>query len=287
MIKSSIIAGILTIIFYLVFLFLYLQDVIGELMFLCVLFIGLMVLLLSLFVFRKKCGKKRYISIAVIVLFLLFCYEFLLLGFTTPTHLVNLYVEPTEAIEDSGIFLLPVQVITIRNKKEFEEILTTRKEDVLTITKLNNRMIYGNKNRVILSWFQTTLIEESENNVKKYLGQEDERLNNFFNREQISGDSAGLNLVLSGLYKRGKFINEIPIAVTGAINEKGDVFSVDYIKEKIQTTERSGISFMIVPSENAEEVAKVQNELKTNVEIFDVSSVDEALQIINDLNEKY
>lgn len=147
-------------------------------------------------------------------------------------------------------------------------------------------MIYGNKNRVILSWFQTTLIEESENNVKKFLGQEDEWLNNFFNREQISGDSAGLNLVLSGLYKRGKFINEIPIAVTGAINEKGDVFSVDYIKEKIQTTERSGIPFMIVPSENAEEVAKVQNELKTNVEIFDVSSVDEALQIINDLNEK-
>lgn len=123
MIKSSIIAAILTIIFYLVFLFLYLQDVIGELMFLCVLFIGLMVLLLSLFVFRKK----RYTSIAVIVLFLLFCYEFLLLGLTTPTHLVNLYVEPTEAIEGSGLFLLPVQVITISNKQEFEEILTTRK----------------------------------------------------------------------------------------------------------------------------------------------------------------
>ncbi|ALC85553.1 hypothetical protein AM499_06765 [Bacillus sp. FJAT-22090] len=285
--KSSIVTGILSILFYLVVLLFYLQDVINEWMFLCILFISLITMLLRLIVLRKKNACKGKISIALIILILLFSYEFLLLGYTTPSHLINLYVEPTEAIEDSGIFLLPVQEITIRNKHELKEILTTRNGDVLTITKLNNRKIYGYKNRQILSWFQKALIEESEDNVKKYLGQEDEWLNNFFNREQISGDSAGLNLVLNGLYKRGNFKNEIPIAVTGAINDKGDVFHVEYMKEKIQITERSGIPFMIIPSENAGEVANVQNELKANVEIFDVSNVDEALQIINDLNEKY
>jgi hypothetical protein len=283
--KSKIVAGILTILFYFVFLLLYLQDVINEWVFLSVLFFGLLALLLSLIVFRKKRAIQREISTALILLMLLFSYEFLLLGYTTPSHLINLYVEPTEAIEDSGIFLLPVQVITIRNKHDLEGILTSRNDDVLTMTILNNRKIYGFKNRQILSWFQKALIEESENNVKKYLGQEDEWLNQFFKREQISGDSAGLNLVLNGLYKQGQFKNEIPIAVTGAINEKGDVFPVDYMKEKVQITERASIPFMIIPSGNAEEVAKIQNELKSNVEIFAVSNVDEAIQIINDLNK--
>jgi hypothetical protein len=283
--KSNIVAGILSILFYFVFLLLYLQDVINEWVFLSVLFFGLLALLLSLIVFRKKRASQREISTALILLMLLFSYEFLLLGYTTPSHLINLYVEPTEAIEDSGIFLLPVQVITIRNKHDLEGILTSRNDDVLTMTILNNRKIYGFKNRQILSWFQKALIEESENNVKKYLGQEDEWLNQFFKREQISGDSAGLNLVLNGLYKQGQFKNEIPIAVTGAINEKGDVFPVDYMKEKVQITERASIPFMIIPSGNAEEVAKIQNELKSNVEIFAVSNVDEAIQIINDLNK--
>ncbi|CAG9609162.1 S16 family serine protease [Pseudoneobacillus rhizosphaerae] len=283
--KSNIVAGILSILFYFVFLLLYLQDAINEWVFLSVLFFGLLALLLSLIVFRKKRASQREISTALILLMLLFSYEFLLLGYTTPSHLINLYVEPTEAIEDSGIFLLPVQVITIRNKHDLEEILTSRNDDVLTMTKLNNRKIYGYKNRQILSWFQKALIEESENNVKKYLGQEDEWLNQFFKREQISGDSAGLNLVLNGLYKQGQFKNEIPIAVTGAINEKGDVFPVDYMKEKVQITERASIPFMIIPSGNAEEVAEIQNKLKANVEIFAVSNVDEAIQIINDLNK--
>lgn len=287
--KSNIVTGILSILFYLVFLLLYLQDVINELMFLCLLFIGLIILLLTLIVFRKKRATKQKISIAIIILFLLFCYEFLLLGYITPSHLANLYVEPTEVIEDSGIYLLGVNKLTLSNKHDIEEVLKTQNGDVLTITEVNNRMIYGIKNNQLLLWLhlQKEPIEETEHNVKKYLGQEDEWLSEFFGREQIGGDSAGLSLVLTGLYKRGSLKNQIPIAITGAINEKGDVFPVGYMKEKIQITEKSGIPFMIIPSENAEEVAKLQNELKASGEIFDVSNVDEAIQIINDLNEKH
>ena len=78
----------------------------------------------------------------------------------------------------------------------------------------------------------------------------------------------------------------MPIAVTGAINENGDVFSVGNMKEKIQITEKTGIQFLIIPSQNAEEVTAIQKELKANVEIFDVSHVDEAVQLIQNLNAK-
>ncbi|WP_144510522.1 S16 family serine protease [Bacillus sp. FJAT-22090] len=286
--KLNIITSVLSILFYLVLLLLYLQDVINEWMFLCILFIGIIILLCILIVFRKKRASKRKISMAIIILSLLFSYEFLLLGYTTPSHFMHLYIEPTQALKDSGIYLLGVKKITLHNKQD-EDILTNQNDDILTITKINNRMIYGVKNDQLLLWLhlQKEPIEETEDNVKKYLGLEEEWLSEFFKHEQISGDSAGLGLVLSGLYKRGTLKNRLPIAVTGAINVRGDVLPVGYIKEKIQITEKSGIPFMIIPSENAEEVTKVQNELKTKVEIFDVSNVSEAIQLINDLNEKH
>ncbi|RTQ92927.1 hypothetical protein EKG35_10300 [Lysinibacillus telephonicus] len=46
----------------------------------------------------------------------------------------------------------------------------------------------------------------------------------------------------------------------------GKGFGVVNIKEKIQITEKTGIPFMIIPSENAEEVTEIQKELKANVE---------------------
>ena len=287
--KSSIVTGILSLLFYFVFLLLYLHDVIDELLFLCILFISLIILFIILFVFRKKSASKRKISIAIVILFLLFSYEFLLLGYITQSHLVNLYVEPTQAIEESGIYLLAVNKITLHNKHDDDEIFTTQYDDALTITKINNRMTYEVKNNQLLLWLHLKKepIDETEHNVKIYLSHENIWLSEFFSREQIGGDSAGLGLALTGLYKRGNIKNQLPIAVTGAINEKGDVFPVGYMKEKMQITEKSGIPFMIIPSENAEEVTKIQNELKTNVEIFPVSSVDEATQLINDLNEKY
>lgn len=257
-------------------------------MFLCILFSGLITFLFIRIIFRKKRTSKRKTSIALLILFFLFSYEFLLLGYTTPSHFANLYVEPTQALKDSGIYMLGVKKVTLRNKHD-EDILTTQNDEVLTITKINNRMIYGVKNRKILLWLhlQNEPIEETEDVVKKYLGQEEKWLIDFFSREQISGDSAGLSLVLTGLHQRGNFENHLRFAVTGAINEKGDVLPVEYMKEKIQITEKAGIPFLIIPSGNAEEVTKVRNELNAKVEIFDVSNVDEAIQIINDLNEKY
>lgn len=49
------------------------------------------------------------------------------------------------------------------------------------------------------------------------------------------------------------------------------------MKEKIQITERSGFPYLIIDRENSEEVAKVQKELHAYAEIYDVSTVGQAL----------
>lgn len=85
----------------------------------------------------------------------------------------------------------------------------------------------------------------------------------------------------------GTFQNHIPIAVTGAINGKGEVKAVGGIKEKIRIVEKSGFQFMIIPSENSKEAETLKKELNTNIQIFDVNHIDEAVKQIYYLNEKY
>lgn len=291
--KSSIVTLIITILFYVVFLFLYLQDIINELIFVCLLFISLIILLLTSILFRKKHAIKRKISIATCIIFLLFCYELPLIGYyTSPTHYAYAYIEPTEAIEGSGIFSIGVNEISIENGKSkpaVEELLINQHIDVLSIIEVNKKIIYGSKNRQILKWLHLEKEHspnEMKENVSLYLGSEDEWLTSFLSRK-IGGDSAGLSLALNGRFKQGDFQNQLSITVTGAINENGDVYGVGNMKEKIQITEKTGIPFMIIPSENAKEVEVIQKEIKTSVEIFDVSHVDEAIQLIQDLNEKY
>ncbi|MBE1554060.1 S16 family serine protease [Sporosarcina limicola] len=290
--KTNIVTGVLSILFYLVFLFLYLQDVINEFIFLFILLISLIILVIIFLVFRKKRVTKRKIAIATFIIFLLFCYELPLIGYyTSPSHFVYAYIEPTVVLEGSEIYSIGVNKLTLENEKSkqaVKELLTKQHVDVLSVFEVNKKNIYGSKNRQILKWLHLQKDhspEEMKENLSLYLGHEDEWLTTFLSRD-IGGDSAGLSLALSGRFKQGDFQNQLPIAVTGAINGNGDVFSVGNMKEKIQITEKSGIPFMIIPSENAEEVTVIQKELKANVEIFDVSHVDEAVQLIHNLNEK-
>lgn len=293
--KSRSVTVILSIIFYLLFLFLYIQDVINELLFLLLLFMSVLMLFISsiilFIVFRKKRVLNRNIAIATSIIFVLFCYELPLIGYTAATHIAYGYLEPVEALEGSRIYSIGVVKLEIskgESKHSVDEMLTKRHIDVLSVIDIDNEITYGVKNRQILTWLhlrKEQSPEETKENVALYLGQEDEWLKTFLNRRNTAGDSAGLSLALSGRFKQGDFNNQFPIAVTGAINENGDVLSVGYLKEKIQITEKAGIPLMIIPSENAEEVAAIQKEIKANVEIFDVTHVDEAIQVIIDFNE--
>jgi len=194
-------------------------------------------------------------------------------------------------VERSGIFIITIGIKTLNNmesKQAVQELLTKEGKDVLTISELTNPMSYKNKNRTLLSWFgQKSPKEKMREDLREYFGKEEQRLTDYFKNDQAIGNSAGLAILLTELMINGTFQNHLPIAVTGAINGKGEVSAVGGIKEKIQIAEKSGFQFMFIPSENSKEAETFQKELNTNIRIFDVNHVDEAVEQINYLNEKY
>lgn len=146
------------------------------------------------------------------------------------------------------------------------------------------------KNETLLQWLKVNSKspkEEMRANLKQYFGKEEQRLTDFFNTDLAEGSSSGLSLLLTELIIRGELQNHLPIAVTGSINGDGDVSAIGLLKEKIQIAEKAGFQFMMIPSENAKEARKIQKELKTKIEIIDVGHVDEAVELINYLNDKY
>lgn len=283
----------LTLLFYLLFLFLYLQDVIDEISYLAILLISLLILSVSILVFRNKRTVRRKMTISLSILFLLFCYELPLIGFAVQSHIADIYYEPSETVERSGIYIIGIGVETLNNmksKQAVQEQLTKEHKDVLTITELTNSMIYTNKNRTLLSWFgldERSQKEKMREDLREYFGKEEQRLTDYFNYDQAQGNSAGLAIILTELIINGDFLNHIPIAVTGAINGKGEVTAVGGIKEKIQIAEKSGFQFIIIPSENGKEAETFQKELHANIRIINVNQVDEAVKQINYLNEEY
>lgn len=147
--NKTVVTCSLSFLFYLLFLILYLQDVINAILFLFILLISLIILLIIFVVFRKKRVIKREIAFATIIIFLLFCYELPLIGYSI-SHLDYAYKEPTEAIEGSRIYSIGVNQLNIKNEKskqEVEELLTKQHVDVLSIIEVKNKIIYGVKNR--------------------------------------------------------------------------------------------------------------------------------------------
>ncbi|WP_225986007.1 S16 family serine protease [Psychrobacillus glaciei] len=176
----------------------------------------------------------------------------------------------------------------MESKKSVEELLSKQNLEFLDIHEITNLELYGSKNRKILEWLhlKKNSVERMRENVNQYLGQEDVNINEFLNREHTDANSAELGLALTGLIIRGDLQNNLNFAVTGAISKTGDVLKVGSIKEKIQIADVSGFSYIIIPIENAEEVSNIQKEYSRNIQVFDVSHIDEAVKLINELNGK-
>lgn len=179
---------------------------------------------------------KRKVTISLAILLLLFCYELPLIGFASQSHIADIYLEPRETVERSGIFIITIGTKTINNmesKQAVQELLTKEHKDVLTISELTNPMSYKNKNSTLLSWFgQKSPKEKMREDLREYFGKEEQRLTDYFKNDQTIGNSSGLALLLTELMINGTFQNQLPIAVTGAINGKGEVTAVGVSKKK-------------------------------------------------------
>ncbi|MEZ7172074.1 S16 family serine protease [Sporosarcina sp. OR05] len=293
MLKSILLTIISVLVYYSILLSLYLFDVIWSFVFLVFLLYGIIIVGVLFLVFFKNTSLKRSFGASIVLLSILFAYEFLLLfDISAPAYSVKNYIPPHESIAGSGIYSVGIGEIEY-DKKDSKElihtVLTEQGVDVLSITKIDNMMIYGVKNRQLLSWLHLRKeysSKEMVETVQDYLVNEMDWVLNW-DKEGISGHSAGLSLALSGLYNRGDFENHIPIAVTGGINKDGKVTKVGGIKEKLQIIEKAEISIALLPTKNKREAEKLRKEMKSKVSIFYVSDVKEAQRKIEELNLKH
>ena len=93
------------------------------------------------------------------------------------------------------------------------------------------------------------------------------------------GPSAGVAMVtaivsvLTGIEVRKD------IAMTGEITLRGRVLPIGGLKEKLLAALRAGIKCVIIPEENAKDLADISDEVKNALEILPVSRMDEVLKL--------
>jgi ATP-dependent Lon protease len=69
------------------------------------------------------------------------------------------------------------------------------------------------------------------------------------------------------------------IAMTGEITLRGRVLPIGGLKEKLLAALRSGIKTVLIPQENAKDLAEVPDNVKSGLEIIPVSTVDQVLAL--------
>ncbi len=69
------------------------------------------------------------------------------------------------------------------------------------------------------------------------------------------------------------------VAMTGEITLRGRVLPIGGLKEKLLAALRGGVKTVIIPEENAKELAEIPDEVKNKLEIVPVSQMDDVLKI--------
>jgi len=93
------------------------------------------------------------------------------------------------------------------------------------------------------------------------------------------GPSAGIAMttaiisVLTGIPVRKD------VAMTGEITLRGRVLPIGGLKEKLLAALRGGIKTVIIPEENAKDLAEIPSEVKAKIEIVPVSRLEEVLKV--------
>lgn len=280
----------LVIISYILLLMGYLQDKISSNFFMGtllveVIVVGIWSLVLN---YRKRVSRQGLLTTGMLLIII--AYEISIMDYCAHTFNLTTYKEPKEIVEGSNLYLMIVNMrgayyiedeVFVRNSFEQNDL------SVLNIYPIHNIDRYRSKNNELLNIFssQEKAFETMGTKVKESFGEDELHLQAFVEREDIDGNSAGLVLGLSELVVRDELQNMIPIGVTGTLEVNGDVRAIGLVKEKVQIAEEKGLHYLIVPRENFEEAEAAKQEFKLNLEIFSVKTIDEAVQVILELNQ--
>jgi ATP-dependent Lon protease len=69
------------------------------------------------------------------------------------------------------------------------------------------------------------------------------------------------------------------VAMTGEITLRGRVLPIGGLKEKLLAALRGGIKTVIIPEENAKDLAEIPTEVQTKMDIIPVARVEDVLKI--------
>jgi ATP-dependent Lon protease len=92
------------------------------------------------------------------------------------------------------------------------------------------------------------------------------------------GPSAGIAMATAIISAMTGISIHRDIAMTGEVTLRGRVLPIGGLKEKLLAALRGGIKKVLIPAENAKDLAEIPDNVKNNLEIIPVSHVDEVLK---------
>ncbi len=254
--------------------------------------VGLMIIAaIALIIFRKDKLKSLIAFLVIVVLSLFFGYESLLLDYESNTYIAEVYREPEEIIQNSGIYILAIGLSDIHYVDEEKMVRDIYERDgiqLFDLYKIKNRDRYNSKSKEIIHFlgFGKEQFHVMGENVKGFIREDIKVINDFLNRDNLRGDSAGLALGLSAMVHQSSLHNRIPLGVTGTLEPNGDVNQVGGIAGKMMISEQNGFPYIIVPYANREEAETVKARENLAIEILPVHHIDEAVMAIKELNDQ-
>ena len=92
------------------------------------------------------------------------------------------------------------------------------------------------------------------------------------------GPSAGVAMVTAIVSVMTGIPVRKDVAMTGEITLRGRVLPIGGLKEKLLAALRGGIKTVLIPEENAKDLAEISENVKSGLEIIPVSRMDEVMQ---------
>jgi ATP-dependent Lon protease len=93
------------------------------------------------------------------------------------------------------------------------------------------------------------------------------------------GPSAGIAMVTAIVSTMTGIPVRREVAMTGEITLRGRVLPIGGLKEKLLAALRAGIKTVVIPEDNAKDLAEVSDEVKNQLDIVPVSRMDEVLRL--------
>ena len=92
------------------------------------------------------------------------------------------------------------------------------------------------------------------------------------------GPSAGIGMATAIISTMTGIPVRRDVAMTGEVTLRGRVLPIGGLKEKLLAALRGGIKTVLIPEENAKDIAEVPDSVKNGLEIIPVSRMDQVLQ---------